>query len=678
MRERHSQRIRHQGALAVVAHCETPGSPQAKPPHPLRGRSRWASIASCSIAVSMPEPRCSPTSPVAILSFHSHSDRSFLDDRELALLSGDLSAGGIENDLVLVVIDPSVQDDGESDIEAKLVDTLRRFDPIVYERVWSPELVARLRSKLSGKTFIGLRGEHELMDSAPADIFCNSQPRQILPPLVRWLRGESESPPTHALFRHSRNGSGKAQWVQPESAVEAPASATDYAPNLRPLVVNPELLPEGRTFSVTGNGGCPFQNDARENPIYAGTNIPDQFGRGCAFCTTGNKYEGHPNAETAESVLEQIRYVHHNAPELRLLVLKDQNPFGYLTEVVERCEAEGLSGFTILLETRAEWFLRNAARFDRALDIARKIDVKLAPFLVGIENFSQPELDRFNKGISAESNIEFLDTLWKWKENYGDAFDLDHAAFGFILFSPWTTMEDLETNLAAIRRTNLDKLRGSLLLARARLYPDTALYYLAERDGLLVDDFASEGDDASKRYGYYPSHPWKHVHAEVAHFAALATAVTERNHSRDVVNLFQALLDAFKAAGGKWSALTAEDVWHRYQGESVDAARASEPMAPATEAFRERFARLIQPLPFDGTFADGWHIAELRTRPGRVEIELEHGREPKLVVELVPRGGGPHFRRSRHYEIRAAGRDFSGAQTGALSALAEAIQSNDA
>jgi hypothetical protein len=361
-------------------------------------------------------------------------------------------------------------------------------------------------------------------------------------------------------------------------------------------------------------------------------------------------------------------------------VLKDQNPFGYLTEVVERCESEGLSGFSILIETRAEWFLRNAKRFDRALEVARKIDVKLAPFLVGIENFSQAELDRFNKGISAELNIQFLDTLWKWKETYGEALDLGHAAFGFILFSPWTTMVDLETNLAAIRRTNLDKLRGSILLARARLYPDTALYYLAERDGLLVEDFASERDDASKRYGYYPSHPWRHLHADVAHFAALATAVTERNRSRDIVNLFQALLDEFAAAGDGWAAITADDVWRRYQGQGGGArlASSSAPMRTANAAFRQRFARLIAPLPVDDEFAGGWQIAELRTRPGRVEIELAHGAEPRLVVELVPRGHGPHFRRSRHYEIRAAGREFTTAQTGALTALAEAIQRNDA
>ena len=44
----------------------------------------------------------SPT--LAILSVHSHGDRSFLDDRELALVSGELREAGIDNDLVVAVI----------------------------------------------------------------------------------------------------------------------------------------------------------------------------------------------------------------------------------------------------------------------------------------------------------------------------------------------------------------------------------------------------------------------------------------------------------------------------------------------------------------------------------------------------------------------------------------------
>lgn len=623
--------------------------------------------------------RCSAEHPVAILSLHSHSDRSFLDDRDLALLSGTLREHGIANDIVLAVIAADHNSDGgAAEVERRLVETLSPYDPIVYERVWSPELIARMRRQLPGKVFIGLRGEHELLDAAPADIYCDDEPQRVLAPLIEWLRSERPAPPAEVLFRETSDRQGPARWIKPGISLEAEPRPARYAPNLHPVVVTPDALPSVRTFSVVGNGGCPFQLDARDNPLYAGTAIPAEYGRGCAFCTTGNHYDGRPNAETAASVLEQIRYVRAQAPEITLLVLKDQSPFGYLTEMVERCEAEGVSGFTLLLETRAEWFLRNAARFAHALEIAGRIGVRLAPFLVGIENFSQAELDRFNKGTTVAANIEFLDTLWRWKDQYGEALDLSRAAFGFILFTPWTTMDDLEANLHGIRRTHFDRLRGSILLSRVRLYPDTALYYLAERDGLLADAYASDAENAARRYGYYPSHPWRYAHADVAHFAALATELAERTGSRDMVNLFQALIDEFRARQTAWRAITVDDVWRRYRATAAaEHGSATPAMAPASEAFLRRFARLVRPLDVDGSFAGGWRFGQLRTRPGRVEVELAHDREPSLLVEIVPRGRGPHAGRSRHYDIRTAAHEATAAQREALSALCSAIVDND-
>src|SRR5262249_20814492 len=153
---------------------------------------------------------------------------------------------------------------------------------------------------------------------------------------------------------------------------------------------------------------------------------------------------------------------------------------------------------------------------------------------------SQPELDRYNKGTTAEANIEFIERLWGWRERHGEALDLTSASFGFVLFSPWTTLDDLEANLRAIQRTRFDALRGRVLLSRARLYPDTALYYLAARDGLLIDAHR-EGEDSSRRYGYYPAHPWRFLHEDVAHFAALATELVERTGGRDETALFARL-----------------------------------------------------------------------------------------------------------------------------------------
>src|SRR6185369_4706639 len=142
---------------------------------------------------------------------------------------------------------------GASDVETRLSEVLSAYDPIIYERVWSPELVARLRQKLPGKIFIGLRGEHLLLDSAPADVFCDGDPKQVLGALLLWLRGERADPPARVLFRRDPPDDGPAQWQQSEGADAPPARAVRYAPNLRPVIINPEALPTSRTFSIVGN-----------------------------------------------------------------------------------------------------------------------------------------------------------------------------------------------------------------------------------------------------------------------------------------------------------------------------------------------------------------------------------------------------------------------------------------
>jgi hypothetical protein len=168
------------------------------------------------------------------------------------------------------------------------------------------------------------------------------------------------------------------------------------------------------------------------------------------------------------------------------------------------------------------------------------------------------------------------------------------------------------------------------------------------------------------------------VHADVAHFATLATELAERTGGHEMVNLFQALLDEFRAADSGWPAITAADVWRRYQRLAAKTSRPDTPaMAPASPAFQQRFARLVQPLSVDGTFAGGWRFGPVSACPGRVEVELRHERESSLVVEIVPRGRGRHFRRSRHYDIRAAARELTAAQREALATLSRAIAAND-
>jgi hypothetical protein len=591
--------------------------------------------------------------PVAVLSLHSHVDRSFLDDQRLALLSGDLRADGIENDLVVAVFPDGA---GATGVEERLLEVLAPYGIVVFERVWDRGVIERLRARLPEKTFVACSDEHEL-DDPPASYRCEGDLRRVVPALLGHLLGKGDPPLGAWAWRQGR-------WAQMCPGVQPASRERPWRPNLRPVIVNPEARASFRSFSLTGNPGCPYQADARENPLYQGVTLPAGLGRGCAFCTTGNHYEAEPPPRTAARVLEQIRYVRAQAPELTHLALKDQNPFVYLPELVRECAEAELKGFTLLLETRADWFLRSQKRFEDALAAAREGGIRIAPYLVGIENFSQAELDRFNKGTTAEANVRFLETLSGWRDRYGEALALEHAAFGFVLFTPWTTMGDLHVNHEAIVRTRFDRLRGNVLLSRARLYPDTALYYLAERDGLLAERYERAADDASRRYGYYPARPWRFRHPDVGHFAALATALTERSGGRDQVGLFRRLLDTFDRAAD-WRTLTEESVGGA-AGQAVASAEAN-----------GRFLHLVRPLSRGADFAEGWTFGELAAAPGRLRVTLTHDREEPLVVELVPRGSGPRYRSSRHYDIRYESASITAAQRAALDAVCAAIERND-
>ena len=606
---------------------------------------------------------------VAILSVHSHSDRSFLDDRILALVSGDLRAAGIDNELVVAFLDAAADDPSSTDAFLALTGTLEGFDVVVFERVWSRAPIEALRARLPDATFVSCEGEHTL-DDPPADYACTGALRASVPALLKHLGTEGSPLPKDTRARTSagwREGLGKRG-----------TSPTAIAPNLRPIVIASSASAASRwarerTFSIEGNAGCPYRADARDNPLYLGTEIPESFGRGCAFCTTGNASESASPEATALKVMEQLRYVRREAPEIERLVLKDQNPFGWLTEVVAACVDEGLSGFSLLLETRVDWFLKNRRRFERALELAAQASIKLCPFLIGIESFSDEELLRFNKGNTADDNERFLSMIDDWSARF-EAFDTRHAAFGFVLLTPWTTMADLRTNLEAVERTRFDRWRGHLLVSRARLYPDTALYYLAKRDGLLLDAHERDDDDASRRYGYFPYAPWRFSDPRVARFAELAAMLTEEMGGKDQTRVWRALLERLEAADDPAS-VTSERVRESLSNKLSDKLGGG----PDLAAVRARLDALVRPLSVDAPFAEGWSFGPLRVRPGCLSVELEHPREGSVGLDILVRSGDREagFARSRHYELHHRGRELTEGQERALRVVCDAISTND-
>jgi hypothetical protein len=179
---------------------------------------------------------------------------------------------------------------------------------------------------------------------------------------------------------------------------------------------------------------------------------------------------------------------------------------------LERVGERTKRSVSILVETRADWLLGAMPVMERALQTAGRFGHRILLFLVGIESLSQRELDLYNKGVTVEENERAIHECRRLRRKYPKAWSDTPAAFGFVLWNPWTELSDITLNLAAIERTGLGEFRGQIARSKLRLYPDTALHYKALHEGLVIDRFAYDAMDSARRYGYEAEVPWRFKH----------------------------------------------------------------------------------------------------------------------------------------------------------------------
>jgi len=131
--------------------------------------------------------------------------------------------------------------------------------------------------------------------------------------------------------------------------------------------------------------------------------------------------------------------------------------------------------------------LLNARRFDDALAEAREGNIRVSPFLVGIESFSQPELDRYNKGTTAAANIEFIERLWGWRERYGETLRAAVEAGTVALGIDGVALVQEAAPLRGGHITRVETLNGEYLYA-IDVYPAQGSFDLCPADACQRTD----------------------------------------------------------------------------------------------------------------------------------------------------------------------------------------------
>ena len=167
----------------------------------------------------------------------------------------------------------------------------------------------------------------------------------------------------------------------------------------------------------------------------------------------------------------------------------------------------------LLVDCRADSFLRWRTRLKRALARLRGSPHRLEMSLVGVENFSSGELHRLNKGLNPATNLAAIGLLFELEHRYGRNFGFRrHGGLSLITFTPWTRPADLALNLAVVEALEIEPLCGKLLTGRLRLYPELPLYQAARRDNLLAPGYDDPLLDTSRLNMYRREVPWRFEH----------------------------------------------------------------------------------------------------------------------------------------------------------------------
>ncbi len=277
--------------------------------------------------------------------------------------------------------------------------------------------------------------------------------------------------------------------------------------NYRPLFYSSD-----KRINLIANSGCPYKKDATDCEYYSGIDL-DKKGvlrKGCSFCVGKTACNAIPFDELVELILLQIRYIAKHGCSVDELMVDDAMSFTFMDKLMDAIAKEHYSQYTFLFRGRAELLPANEDVLRRSITIARNAGHIISVLLLGFENFSDKELELYNKGVKSDDIRRAIDLLFLLEKEYPENFTFTkYASHCFILFNPWTTMEDLKINIQAFQEYEIERVVGNITSRRLRLYKELPLYEKAMADDLICDETVFD-EMFMKKSGYlHPEQPWR-------------------------------------------------------------------------------------------------------------------------------------------------------------------------
>lgn len=424
---------------------------------------------------------------------HPDPYRQFRSD-EFPFIQGFVRGLGVETRWLYEVAGPDARPDSEFVIEplpgrrAAIVAAVRAFSPtvVVANETCGPALGAALGD---------------------------------IPGLGRVVSIERDVPHYGAVeVGHVRDWLGLRHEGPPPRALVVDHAVPDYAC----AAVAPD---PGFTFpmlTVIGGAPCVYRRPLRANPWFHGLDLGgvNRLG-GCSFClgdAVGTNWERQVSSPVALALL-QIGRFRETAPPGRLTDryrLFAYGVFHRIDEFFAGVLAMDLRPSEFHFSCRPDEFLGRAGMIEALLPDLWRRGHSLHVWNMGVENFSPDENARFNKGLDTALVARALDRIRGLEERWPETFVFTrHGGLSCILFTPWTTLDDLALNAREARRLGVDPV---FLRSRLQVRPATPIALLVARDGLMAPRFEQESplDFSCQCHPDEEEVPWRFRHPEVA------------------------------------------------------------------------------------------------------------------------------------------------------------------
>lgn len=458
---------------------------------------------------------------VALVVPYGEASESFFPDTLLSWLSARARRHGHESRVFRVYYDGRDPARDEA-VRARLVEALDRFAPtdVLVERVFDLAPLLEVRARHGAKLVMVCRG-----DGFDPD-----------PRLDGWIgrapgrhRGRTRRTPTIADIVREHDA-----WLgdtDDDAGASLPRVELDLAHEV--IALDDARVPTPRLRTLFASVGCPYAGDPRRSAFYAGLALLDDPTDdslsllGCAFCPMGGDYQRADEGALVAWVAAQARAIRDAVPETEGFVLSDQAPLSYLSRLIDATAS--LPSLRWLVAMRADVIVRDRARLERTIERARAAGHTISLYLTGFESFSDRELERYVKGTTSAELVRAVDTMRALAREHCDAFRYgEDRGHSLILWSPWTSLEDLAQSTETIRAHGLRELFWDLGRNRLRLTHELPITHAAARDGALVDRWDEGDDGAARGKGYASERPWRFLDRETALAHRVASELRER------------------------------------------------------------------------------------------------------------------------------------------------------